>query len=204
MFTGIIQGQGNLISRKNNLSEAVIETELDLSDCKIGSSISCDGICLSIISMRNENNKYYFGVNIVEETFKRSTAKYWDDNSKINLEKSLKVGDEISGHFVYGHVDTTLNTLKIKKLDSSWNYFFSTSHLNNNKKHLKFIVEKGSIAINGISLTIANVNESAFDISVIPHTYNITNLSNLKNGDLVNIEFDVLARYVHTYLYESK
>ena len=199
MFTGIIQGQGNLISRKNNLSEAVIETELDLSDCKIGSSISCDGICLSIISMRNENNKYYFGVNIGEETFKRSTAKYWDDNSKINLEKSLKVGDEISGHFVYGHIDTTLNTLKIEKLGSSWNYFFSTSHLNNNKKHLKFIVEKGSIAINGISLTIANVNESAFDISVIPHTFNTTNLSNLKKEDPVNIEFDILARYGNTY-----
>ena len=199
MFTGIIQGQGNLISRKNNLSEAVIETELDLSDCKIGSSISCDGICLTIISIRNENNKYYIRVNIGEETFKRSTAKYWDDNSKINLEKSLKVGDEISGHFVYGHVDTTLNTLKIKKLDSSWNYFFSTSHLNNNKNHLKFIVEKGSIAINGISLTIANVNESAFDISVIPHTYNTTNLSNLKKGDPVNIEFDVLARYGNFY-----
>ena len=199
MFTGIIQSQGNLISRKNNLSEAVIETELDLSDCKIGSSISCDGICLSIISMRNENNKYYFGVNFGEETFKRSTAKYWDDNSKINLEKSLKVGDEISGHFVYGHVDTTLNTLKIEKLDSSWNYFFSTSHLNNNKNNLKFIVEKGSIAINGISLTIANVNESAFDISVIPHTYNATNLSNLKKEDPVNIEFDILARYGNTY-----
>ena len=199
MFTGIIQGQGNLISRKNNLSEAVIETELDLSDCKIGSSISCDGICLSIISMRNENNKYYFGVNIGEETFKRSTAKYWDDNSKINLEKSLKVGDEISGHFVYGHVDTTLNTLKIEKLDSSWNYFFSTSHLNNNKKHLKFIVEKGSIAINGVSLTIANVGEDRFDVSVIPHTYNATNLSNLNNGDPVNIEFDILARYQNNY-----
>ena len=199
MFTGIIQGQGNLISRKNNLSEAVIETELDLSDCKIGSSISCDGICLSIISMRNENNKYYFGVNIGEETFKRSTAKYWDNNSKINLEKSLKVGDEISGHFVYGHVDTTLNTLKIEKLDSSWNYFFSTSQLNNNKKHLKFIVEKGSIAINGISLTIANVSEGRFDVSVIPHTYKVTNLSNLKKGDSVNIEFDILARYQNNY-----
>ena len=196
MFTGIIQGQGNLISRKKNLSEAVIATELDLSDCKIGSSISCDGICLSIISMRNENNKYYFGVNIGEETFKRSTTKYWDDNSKINLEKSLKVGDEISGHFVYGHVDTTLNTLKIEKLDSSWNYFFSTSHLNNNKKHLKFIVEKGSIAINGVSLTIAKISNYGFQISVIPHTLKLTNLFFLKEKYLVNVEFDILGKYI--------
>ena len=85
-----------------------------------------------------------------------------------------------------------LNILKIEKLSSSWNFYFSTSSLSN---YTKFIIEKGSIAINGISLTIANVNESAFDISVIPHTYNTTNLSNLKKGDSVNIEFDILARY---------
>ena len=195
MFTGIIQGQGKFINIEDNLSEPVIETELDISDCKIGSSISCDGICLSVVSIRNENNKYYFGVNISEETFKRSTAKYWNNNSKINLEKSLKVGDEISGHFVYGHVDTTISSLKIEKLYSSWNYFFSISNLNNNRNNLKFIVEKGSIAINGVSLTIANVAEDRFDVSIIPHTYNTTNLSNLNKGDLVNIEFDVLARY---------
>ena len=197
MFTGIIQAQAVIANIIKDLNTFSIKTDLDLSDCKIGSSISCDGICLSIISMKNENNKYYFGVNIGEETFKRSTVKYWDDNSKINLEKSLKVGDEISGHFVYGHVDTTLNTLKIEKLDSSWNYFFSTSYLNNNKNYLKFIVEKGSIAINGISLTIANVKKDVFDISIIPHTYSNTNLSNLNEGNSVNIEFDALARYVN-------
>ena len=92
-----------------------------------------------------------------------------------------------------------MNILKIEKLDSSWNYFFSTSHLNKNNNCLKFIVEKGSIAINGISLTIANVNESSFDISIIPHTYKSTNLSNLKKGNQVNIEFDILARYGNNY-----
>jgi len=199
MFTGIIQGHGNLINSKNNLGEVIIKTELDLSDCKVGSSISCDGICLSVISIKNESNKYFFGVNIGEETFKRSIAKYWDNNSKINLEKSLKVGDEISGHFVYGHVDTTLNILKIEKLDSSWNYYFSTSHLDKNNNYLKFIVEKGSIAVNGISLTIANVNECSFEISIIPHTYKFTNLSNLIKGNQVNIEFDVLAKYGNNY-----
>ena len=195
MFTGIIQGHGNLINSKNNLGEVIIKTELDLSDCKVGSSISCDGICLSVISIKNESNKYFFGVNIGEETFKRSIAKYWDNNSKINLEKSLKVGDEISGHFVYGHVDTTLNILKIEKLDSSWNYYFSTSSSSN---YNKFIAEKGSIAINGVSLTIANVKEDVFDISIIHHTYNNTNFSTLKVGNSVNIEFDSLAKYIHS------
>ena len=110
------------------------------------------------------------------------------------MERSLKVGDEISGHFVYGHVDTVLKISKIEQLSSSWNFYFSFSSLSN---YNKFIVEKGSIAINGISLTIANVEEDVFDISIIPHTYNKTNFSNLKVGDSVNIEFDSLARYIY-------
>ena len=141
------------------------------------------------------NSSYFFNANRSEETIKRTTVKYWDNNSKINLEKSLKVGEEISGHFVYGHVDTTLKLSKIEKLTSSWNYYFSTSSSSN---YNKFIAEKGSIAINGVSLTIANVKEEVFDISIIPHTYNNTNFSNLKVGNSVNIEFDSLAKYIHS------
>ena len=118
-----------------------------------------------------------------------------DSSYKINLEKSLRVGEEISGHFVYGHVDTTLKLSKIETLSSSWNYYFSTSSSSN---YNKFIVEKGSIAINGVSLTIANVKEDVFVISIIPHTYNNTNFSNLKVGNSVNIEFDSLAKYIHS------
>ena len=195
MFTGIIQGQATIENQYNNLNTYFIKTDLDLSDCKIGSSICCDGICLTITSIKKENSNYFFNTDIGEETIKRTTAQYWDNNSIINLEKSLKLGDEISGHFVYGHVDTTLNILKIKKLSSSWNLYFLISSLTNFRK---FIVEKGSIAINGISLTIANVRENEFDISIIPHTYNNTNLSKLKVGDLVNIEFDALARYINS------
>ena len=193
MFTGIIQGQATLVNKFNDTNTLSIKTNLNLSECQIGSSISCDGICLTITSINYQNSDYLFNVNIGEETIKRTTAQYWDINSKINLEKSLKVGDEISGHFVYGHVDTLLKISKIEKLSSSWNFYFLTSSLSN---YSKFIVEKGSIAINGISLTIANVKREGFDISIIPHTYNKTNLSNLKEGDSVNIEFDALAKYV--------
>ena len=194
MFTGIIQGQAivaNIIKDSNTFT---IKTDLDLSDCKIGSSINCDGICLTVTSISYENSFYFFIVNISEETVKRTTVQYWNNNSRINLEKSLKVGDEISGHFVYGHVDTVLKISKIEKLSSSWNFNFSTSSLPN---YTKFIIEKGSIAINGISLTIANAKVEFFDVSIIPHTYNNTNLSNLKVGDSVNIEFDSLAKYIH-------
>ena len=194
MFTGIIQGQAIIANKFKDSNTFSIKTDLDLSDCKIGSSISCNGICLTVTSINYENSSYFFIVNISEETIKRTTVQYWGKNSKINLERSLKLGDEISGHFVYGHVDTVLKISKIEQLSSSWNFYFSFSSLSN---YNKFIVEKGSIAINGISLTIANVEEDVFDISIIPHTYNKTNFSNLKVGDSVNIEFDSLARYIY-------
>ena len=195
MFTGIIQGQATIVNILKDSNSFSFKTDLDLSDCRIGSSISCDGICLTVTSINHENSSYLFNVNIGEETIKRTIAQYWDNNYKINLEKSLKVGEEISGHFVYGHVDTTLKISKIEELRSSWNFYFSTSSLS---QYNKFIVEKGSIAVNGISLTIANVNGDIFDVSIIPHTYENTNFSNLKEGDFVNIEFDALARYIHS------
>ena len=194
MFTGIIKGQAIVANKIKDSNTFTIKADLDLSDCKIGSSINCDGICLTATSINYENTTYFFNVDISEETVKRTTAQYWSNNSRINLEKSLKVGDEISGHFVYGHVDTVLKISKIEKLSSSWNYNFSTSSLSN---YTKLIAEKGSIAINGISLTIANAKVEFFDVSIIPHTYNNTNLSNLKVGDSVNIEFDSLAKYIH-------
>ena len=195
MFTGIIQGQATIANKVKDSNTYFIKTNLDLSDCKTGSSICCDGICLTVTSINYEDSSYFFNVNISEETIKRTTVQYWSNNYKINLEKSLKVGDEISGHFVYGHVDTVLQILKIEKLYASWNFYFSFSSLSN---YNKFIVEKGSIAINGISLTIANVKEKVFDIAIIPHTYNNTNFSNLKVENSVNIEFDCLARYIHS------
>ena len=195
MFTGIIQGQATIANKVKDSNTYFIKTNLDLSNCKTGSSICCDGICLTITSIYCENSAYFFNVNIGEETIKRTTAQYWNNNSKINLEKSLKVGDEISGHFVYGHVDTVVQLLKIEKLSASWNFYFSFSSLSN---YNKYIVEKGSIAINGISLTIANIKEDVFDVSIIPHTFNNTNFSGLKVGDSVNIEFDSLARYIHS------
>ena len=193
MFTGIIQGQAIIENKFIDSNTFSIKTDLNLNDCNIGSSISCDGICLTITKIKNENSYYFFNVNISEETIKRTAAQYWDKNSKINLEKSLRVGEEISGHFVYGHVDTVLNISKIEKLSSSWDFYFSSYSLS---KYKKFIVEKGSIAINGISLTIANVDKDSFVISIIPHTFNNTNLQFSKESDFVNIEFDYLARFI--------
>ncbi len=189
MFTGIVQG----LAKVEDLSNGVIKlsTNLNLSDCKIGSSLLCNGVCLTITNIININDKFIIQANIGEETTLRSNLSSNMINNQINLEKSLKLGDEISGHFVYGHVDTITKIIDIKNLDNSWEFKFT----NKFKEKSFFIVEKGSISINGISLTIANINSDYFTISIIPHTYLNTNLQFAKINDLVNIEFDYLARF---------
>ena len=191
MFTGIVQNLADVISFKNG--ELEISTSLDLSDCKIGSSICCNGVCLTATEINFREDQYTFKVNVGEETQDRTNFSNQEFNklAKINIEKSLKIGDEILGHFVYGHIDRTTIITNINKLDNSWEFYFK----NFKNKDKNFIVEKASIAINGISLTIAKVDNNNFSISVIPHTFENTNLKYLKEQDLVNIEFDYLARF---------
>ncbi len=192
MFTGIIQDLGTINTMQEGLYK--ISTNLDLSKCKEGSSISCNGVCLTAKNITQKDNKSFsFEVNIGEESLKRTNlANSILKNEKINLEKSLQIGDEISGHFVYGHVDTTTTVSEILELENSWEYHFEKNFNKNNK----FIVEKGSISINGISLTVAKVESNTFMISVIDHTFNQTNLKFLNKSDQVNIEFDYLARFI--------
>tara|TARA_B100000579_G_scaffold187802_1_gene153193 strand:+ start:1303 stop:1896 length:594 start_codon:yes stop_codon:yes gene_type:complete len=191
MFTGIIQNLGKVIKYSNG--ELEISTPLDLSDCKIGSSISCNGVCLTATEIKKENGQFLFKVNLGEETQERTnfSSNLFNKSVNINIEKSLKIGDEISGHFVYGHIDCITKISDINILNNSWEFYFD----NFKNKNRKLIVEKGSIAINGISLTIAKENKNNFSISVIPHTYENTNLKYLKIKDCVNIEFDYLARF---------
>ena len=196
MFTGIIQSIGSIENIYNKENTYVIKTNLDLSDCVVGDSICCDGVCLTAIDIIKDNLDYYFSVNVSEETIKKSNLLEWNLESKVNIEKSLKVGDSLSGHFVYGHVDTTLKLKEVIKLKNSWEFEFSFLGAEGKKNLKKYIVEKGSLAINGISLTVAQVLESSFIISIIPHTFNNTNLANLKLNSLVNIEIDPLARYI--------
>ena len=191
MFTGIIQNLGKAINFTNGDLE--VTTSLDLSDCNVGSSISCNGVCLTATEIESIGKEYYFKVNIGEETKQRTTFSnnLFNKLISINLEKSLKIGDEISGHFVYGHVDRTTQLLNVNKLDNSWEFLFK--NFQNSDK--KYIVDKASNAINGISLTIAYVTAESFSISVIPHTYENTNLKFINENDIVNIEFDYLARF---------
>ena len=192
MFTGIVQDLGSIKLIKGGLYQ--VNTNLDLSDCKEGSSISCNGVCLTAKNIKtNHNENSTFEVNIGEETLMRTNLRNNIlTNKVINIEKSLKIGDEIGGHFVYGHVDVITTLKKIEKLNNSWEYNFEKNFNLNNR----FIKEKASICINGISLTIANVEDSSFTISVIEHTFKNTNLKFLNIDDHVYVEFDYLARFV--------
>ena len=189
MFTGITENIGVIksISKRDPIAYN-IETNMTLKDVKIGSSIMCSGICLTVV----KKNKKSFDVNLSEETLKVTTAKNWKVGTKVNLEKSLKVGDEIAGHFVSGHVDGTTELKEKKVLKNSTLLNFSLP-----KKIAKFICEKGSVTIDGVSLTINSVFKNKFSINIIPHTNKVTTLGKLKKGDMVNIEIDILARYIN-------
>ena len=192
MFTGIIQGLGQIIDNTDGIFK--IETKLNLENCNNGSSISCNGVCLTLIDIKKHNDQYIFSVNIGEETMNRTIYKNRIQSNKINLEKSLTIGDEIGGHFVYGHIDCVTKITKILNLNNSWEFNFEKKFNNNNL----LVVEKGSISINGISLTIAKVEKEYFTISIIPHTFNNTNLKFAEENDLVNVEFDYLSRFCLT------
>ena len=188
MFTGITTNLGEIIkitSSKN--PEFYIKSDLKLYDIKIGSSIMCSGICLTVIKKKSN----MFVVNISEETMKVTNSSSWKIGSFVNLEKSLKIGDELGGHLVTGHVDSISRIKKLIKLEKSYLFHFSIP-----LSLKKFICRKGSVTLDGVSLTVNEVKKNTFTINLIPHTIKHTTLGHLKEGDSVNIEVDILARYI--------
>ena len=193
MFNGIIFNTGKVKSIKRSANNALIsiETGLKFTTKDLGSSVSCNGVCLTVTKIKNKIINFY----ISKETLKRSNFKFIKKNEIINLEKSLTFGQKISGHFSQGHVDTVANIKKIIFLDKTWLIRLKI----NDKKFNKFLVDKGSISINGVSLTISKVFNNFFEINVIPHTLKLTNLKNLKINDAVNVELDIFSKYIYKY-----
>jgi riboflavin synthase len=197
MFNGIIYNKGivtKFIKRPKGLN-LFIKSTLKLSNKDIGLSIACDGVCLTLISYKSKIMEFYLS----KETIVRSKFKFLKIRDIINLELPLKYGTKISGHICQGHVDTVGKVENIKKIDKSFLFNFIISH-----KERKNLIEKASICINGISLTISKITKEGFQIWVIPHTYNETNLIDLKKNNLVNIEIDILSKYVRNYFNEKK
>ena len=193
MFNGIIKNTGKIIKivKKNNNCTLEIITKMKFSKKEVGSSISCSGICLTAEKFSSKGVKFY----VSNETLKRTILKFLKKNDIVNLEKSLKYGQRLSGHFVQGHVDTTSEVKKITFFGKSWVIDFKLS-----RRYKKYVVQKGSITINGISLTIAKIFKDGFQISVIPKTLNLTNLIYLKEKDLVNVELDILGKYIKNFI----
>ncbi len=190
MFNGIIKNTGIVKNIKKNKKSMIlsISSNLNLKKNSLGDSISCDGVCLTLTSKRNKLLTFYLS----NETIKRSNFSKVKIGKIINMEKSLNYGDNISGHYTQGHVDTVGKILNIKIFDKTWIIQIKIpKHFN------KYIVEKASIHINGVSLTISKKKVNYFEINIIPHTLKLTSLKNLKANDLVNIEFDIFGKYLH-------
>ena len=197
MFNGIIYNQGvvtKIIKRPKGLN-IFIKSNLKVNIKDIGLSVACDGVCLTLISYKFKVMEFYLS----KETIVRSKFKYLKTKDTINLELPLKYGTQISGHICQGHVDTVGKVFNVKRIDKSYLFDFEIP-----KKERKHLIEKASICVNGISLTISKVTKRGFQIWVIPHTYTETNLSSLMKKSLVNIEIDILSKYVRNYFNEKK
>ena len=197
MFNGIIFHKGvidKIINRPKG-KNIFVKSNLRLTTKDTGVSVACDGVCLTLITIKKKIMEFYLS----NETILRSKFKHLKNKDLINLELPLKYGQKISGHICQGHIDTVGKILSIKMIDKSYLFDFKI-----NIKEKKNIIEKASICINGVSLTISKVTKKGFQTWIIPHTYKLTNLSKLKRSSLVNIEIDILSKYVKNFFNDKK
>lgn len=188
MFTGIIESVGmiDLIIEKGSNKTFWINSPIS-EEFKVDQSVSHNGVCLTIEEVKNKSHR----VTAIKETLEKSNLNSWSQNDKVNIERCLQFNGRLDGHLVQGHTDTTGVCTQIKSENGSWTYDFSFS-----ENFANLIVEKGSIALNGISLTVFNVERNKFSVAVIPYTYEHTNMMDLKMGGTVNLEFDIIGKYV--------
>ena len=195
MFTGIIESRGvvkSINSNKSNIDLIIISDLVD--ELKVDQSISHNGVCLTVVNI----DKNAYTVTAIKETLEKTNLGELRLGDQINLERCLRVGDRLDGHFVQGHVDQIATCTNVVNENGSWVFTFEYSPLNNN-----ITIEKGSITVNGVSLTVINSKESKFSVAIIPYTFANTNFNTFKPGTLVNIEFDVFGKYI-TKLHSKK
>lgn len=196
MFTGLVEAKGLIDSFEKNEDGMILRlNHNDSFHVDINDSVSCDGVCLTVIN-KNRNS---FEVQLVNETLSRTTAKNWKEKEELNLERALLPSTRMGGHFVQGHVDSVTTIKDIKYFDKSSTWTFSM-----NKDIERYIVEKGSVALNGVSLTVASKGKNSFDVALIPHTIELTTFGNLSIGNHVNVEVDILGKYIENFIGEKK
>jgi len=197
MFTGIITdiGQISAIEKQGDM-HVKINCNYDMDSVDIGASIACSGVCLTVVEKGYHGSQSWFSVDVSNETINCTAAMLWQEGQSLNLERSLKVGDELGGHIVSGHVDSVGEIIEYKNIAGSWALTIAAP-----KAIAAYIAPKGSITVNGISLTVNDIEDQTdgschFMLNIIPHTADVTTLHDAKTGDQVNLEIDVLARYM--------
>ncbi|MCO6147357.1 riboflavin synthase [Flavobacterium sp. NRK1] len=188
MFTGIIETQGTIkeITKDNDNINIAITSSIT-HQLKIDQSVSHDGVCLTVVAINNDT----YIVTAIKETLEKTNLKEWKVGGIVNLERAMKLGDRLDGHIVQGHVDQTGVCKSVKNANGSWYFTFEYDKNANN-----ITIEKGSITVNGVSLTVVNSKENEFSVAIIPYTYEHTNFNTIKEGTTINLEFDVVGKYV--------
>jgi len=190
MFTGIVEGMGKIVNVERDQSNINFTVETPLAkELKIDQSMAHDGVCLTVVKVDTAKNQYV--VTAIQETLDKTCLREWKEGYEVNLERSMSMGERLDGHIVQGHVDQTAVCINVEVLDGSWKYTFEYDKSKNN-----ITVEKGSISVNGTSLTVVDSQANRFSVAIIPYTYDNTNFHNFKNGSIVNLEFDVFGKYV--------
>ncbi len=188
MFSGIIEELGEIIAiqkEKNNLHITVKATFT--KELKVDQSIAHNGVCLTVVDIKNDN----YTVTAIDETLQKTNLVLLTIGDKLNLERCLKVGDRLDGHIVQGHVDQTAVCKKVEETNGSWTFNFEYDASKNN-----VTVEKGSVCVNGVSLTVVNSKDNSFSVCIIPYTFEHSNFKTIKPSSIVNIEFDILGKYI--------
>ncbi|MBS1688949.1 MAG: riboflavin synthase [Bacteroidetes bacterium] len=188
MFTGIIEAKGLVKDVQHNGSNVELWIESSIThELKIDQSVAHSGVCLTVVEIKGD----MYRVTVVEETLNKTNLGSWKPGDTVNLERSLKVGSRLDGHFVQGHVDATAVCIEKQTLEGSWLFRFQFP-----AEYAALVIEKGSICINGVSLTVFNVGNDECTVTIIPYTYEHTNFNAIEKGSRVNIEFDVLGKYL--------
>lgn len=188
MFTGIIETLGAIqeIKKENTNIHITINSSIT-NELKIDQSVAHNGICLTVVAIEDS----FYTVTAIDETIKKTNLAHWKVGDKVNLERAMKLGDRLDGHIVQGHVDQTGTCIAAEQTNGSWLYTFEYDEKLNN-----ITIEKGSITVNGVSLTVVNSKKNQFSVAIIPYTYENTNFKNFKIGTKVNLEFDVIGKYI--------
>lgn len=188
MFTGIIESLGKVVALTSDEGNLHITVQsLLASELKIDQSVAHNGVCLTVVDKKDDT----YIVTAIQETLNKTNLGHWKVNDEVNLERAMKLGDRLDGHIVQGHVDATAKCIVAEETDGSWHFRFEYD-----KSVPFFTIEKGSVTVNGVSLTVVNAAEYAFSVAIIPYTFEHTNFKNIKVGDTVNLEFDVIGKYI--------